>query len=105
MAASRIEKLKEMLQDSPDDLFLLYALGMEHLGLNNLSGAESYFRNVIGKDPNYIPAYYQLGQLLSQSNREEESLTFLNKGLELARTKKDLKTMNEFRSLIDEISM
>ncbi len=54
-------------------------------------------------DPNHIATHYQLGILFTQQNRENEAQTKLEKGIELAKQKGDLKTQNEFRSALDEL--
>lgn len=103
MSNQRLEKLLEMLEKQPDDLFLQYAMGMEYMGINDMIRAEEAMRNVILADPHYVPAYYQLGKILIGKQAEKEATHILGKGLEEAKLKGDLKTMNEFRSLLDEL--
>ena len=92
-----------MLEKEPNDLFLKYALGMEYLGEGDDNSAEKYFRAVILADEHYVSAYYQLGMLAMKRRKDAEALEILQKGLHEAQQKKDLKTINEFRALIDQI--
>lgn len=103
MSNQRLEKLLEMLEKQPDDLFLQYALGMEYMGKNDVTSAEGLMRKVIESDKQYVAAYYQLAKLLVNRNREEEAIECLQLGLEEAIKKGDHKTVNEFRSFLDEL--
>ncbi|MFN3446239.1 MAG: tetratricopeptide repeat protein [Bacteroidia bacterium] len=103
MSNIRLQKLAEMLEKQPNDTFLIYAMGMEYLGTGDLNVAEKYFKQVLEVDPLHVATHYQLGILFTQTNRENEAQTFLEKGFELAKQKGDLKTQNEFRSALDEL--
>lgn len=103
MSNIRLQKLSEMLEKQPNDTFLLYAMGMEHLGMGDVTVAEKYFKQVLEVDTNHVASQYQLGILFTQQNRENEAQLILEKGFELAKQKGDLKTQNEFRSALDEL--
>jgi len=104
MQVQRLEKLLQLLSENEADTFILYALAMEYLGLNQKDLAEKYFLDCLQLDSNYIPAYYQLGLLYQSQDNEEKALATLQAGLQLLIGSKDQKTINEFRSLIEEIS-
>ncbi len=103
MSNIRLQKLAEMLEKQPNDTFLLYAMGMEYLGMGDVNVAEKYFNQVLEVDTNHVASHYQLGILFTQQNRENEAQLILEKGFELAKQKSDLKTQNEFRSALDEL--
>jgi len=101
MNATRIENLMKMLEQEPDDLFLNYALGLEYANdLNKVADAESQFKIVLSLDPDYIPAYYQLGQLFTALLRTPEALDYYKTGLEKAKIQKNNKAVNEFGEAI-----
>lgn len=104
MRAQRLIKLMEMYAENSRDTFVLFALGMEHLGVNNLDQAELFFTKCLEVDEGYIPALYQMAILLNNRGLEEESLRLLDRGLLLLKGGNDQKTLNEFRSLKEEIS-
>jgi predicted Zn-dependent protease len=60
---TRLEKLQAMLQDSPEDVFLLYAVAMEHVSAARKDDALSAFRQVIAIDPHHSAAWFQQAQL------------------------------------------
>lgn len=103
MANQRLQKLTEMLNKQPNDAFLHYAIGMEHLGLEQLNDAEEWFRKVLVIEPDNIATHYQLALLLHRKGVEKEAITLLEHGQSLAMNKGDLKTANEFKTAIEEI--
>lgn len=103
MQNNRLEKLQEMLAEMPQDIFLNYALAMEYKGLSQMDKTIELLNNVLLLDENHVATLYQLGVLLSEKNENEKAILFLEKGLQIAKKKKDLKTANEFQALIDEI--
>jgi predicted Zn-dependent protease len=102
MSNSRFDKLIEMLEQQPDDLFLQYALGMEYLGMGKTADAEKQFRAILLVDAHHVASYYQLGKLLEGTD-ECEAIQIYEKGMAEAKLRNDLKTMNEFRSALDEL--
>jgi tetratricopeptide (TPR) repeat protein len=102
MSNLRLQKLLEMLEQQPLDLFLQYALAMEYLGMSQPAEAENLFKAIITTDEHYVPAYYQLGKLL-EVNKENEAIAIYEKGMSEAQLKGDRKTVNEFRSALDEL--
>lgn len=99
----RLQKLLEMLEKQPNDSFLTYAVGMEHLGLHNDTEAVKWFEKTLEHEPDNIAAHYQLALLHHKYGKEKEAITLLEKGMGLAKNKGDLKTANEFRTALDEI--
>jgi uncharacterized protein HemY len=96
----RINSLLEMLRAEPNDLFLNYALGMEYMGLFNWQAAEKAFQKVLQLNPSYIPVFYQLGKLHEANAKNEVALNYYKQGLELAKTQKENKAINEFGEAI-----
>jgi len=97
----RIELLKSFLEEDPNDNFSLYALSLEYVKLNNVNDAIATLEQLQKLNPDYLAAYYQLGKLFElQKNFDKASLVF-NRGLEIARKQKDLKTYNELQSALD----
>lgn len=93
----RIAQLQSMLEKEPNDLFLNYALGLEFAkDLLDPKSAEKQYHQVLQLNPDYLPAFYQLGQLFEQTGKIAEALNFYKTGLEKARLQKNNKAINEF---------
>ncbi|MDZ4669041.1 MAG: hypothetical protein SGJ00_14330 [bacterium] len=103
MNTERLQKLLALKEEDATDIFLVYAIGIEYIGLNQSADAEKYLRECLAMDEGYIAAYYQLGLVLQLAGKDDEALAYLEKGLGLLKGSSDLKNINEFRSLIQEI--
>jgi tetratricopeptide (TPR) repeat protein len=97
---SRLDMLLELLSIEPDDLFLNYALGVEYQSGLRLADAEKHFKKSLQINPDYVPAFYQLGKLFESQLKNEEALIWFKSGLEKAKIQKNNKAVNEFGEAI-----
>ena len=102
MNSQRIEMLKKMVLEDPLDPFYPYALALEYIHTNRPE-ALSLLIKVMSQYPEYLPPYYQAGLLSIESNKEKEGQAILEKGIQLAQKQNDRKTLNELRSLLDNL--
>lgn len=100
---TRKAQLLQLLKESPNDVFLNYALALEYLSENDYEHTQHYLEKTLTLNEQYIPAYYQLGLLLAQLQQKENALQILQKGLQHAQNQKNIKTIAEFQSLITNI--
>lgn len=99
----RINQLKEMLEKQPKDVFLTYALGLENVALNDDKNGRLTFENVIALQEDYLAVYFQLAQLYERIGEDELAIETYEKGMEVAKVQKDLKTFNELKSAMEEL--
>lgn len=97
---SRINMLLSLLNSEPNDVFTNYALAIEYASENDFAKAEKQFLRVLEIDKNYLPCFYQLGQLKEKTNNIDVALKFYYKGLELAKTQGNNKAVNEINEAI-----
>lgn len=96
---SRREQIEAMLIDTPDDIFLRYALAME---LNNDEEHEASLKiydELTQGSPPYVPAFFMAGQQLAALERYDDARTVLRNGIDQARAQDDLHAaaeMSEF---------
>ena len=102
MAFERLEILKKLIEQNPDESFNLYALGLEYLNIDKLE-SKTIFETLINKDPSFLASYYQLGSLLIELGQIAEALKVLKAGKIIAKAQNNHKTFNEINSLILEI--
>ena len=100
----RIEKLKELLKENPDDSFLQHALALEHIKIGEEAKARELFENLLKKDENYTGSYYHLAKLLEQNDEKENALKWYQLGMLKAKESGDLHTYNELRAAYDELN-
>ena len=95
---TRLNQLKNFLQESPDDTFLKYALTMEYLKLGNHKQAQIGFEDLISNDPEYIGTYYHFGKFLEQQGNKELAISIYNQGMELAQKKRNFHALGELKN-------
>jgi len=79
----RVEKLRRMLDASPDDAFLLYALAME-CKRDDAPKALELLQRVIQLEPLHSYAYFQLGQVHESAGRTDEAREIYQQGMTAA---------------------
>lgn len=100
---SRLNQLREMLADEPEDAFLNYALALELDKLEEHDESLALFQKLMSFDPPYVPAFFMAGQMLSRLDRNDEAQQFLVEGIQHARTQGNghaAAEMSEFLEMI-----
>ena len=97
----RIEMLKQFLSEDPQDDFSQYALALELEKAGKSSDAIVHLEQIISRNPEYLAAYYQLGNLLGKLQNPDKAITIFQQGMSIAVRQKNLKTMNELQSAIE----
>lgn len=80
----RLDQLKAMLDASPNDAFLLFAVAKEYEKSNDLPTALVFYRRLQETDPQYVGLYYHLGKLLEALERPSEALEAYDTGISIA---------------------
>ncbi len=86
---SRMEKLHQMLDKSPGDTFLLYAVALEYRKSGDVKSALEYLDKVILHDWGYCYAYHQKGQILESAGRIDAAREAYRQGIDAAGRKGD----------------
>lgn len=101
---NRIDKIKEMLQQSPGDSFLNHALALEHIKLGDDLAARDLFEQLLHREPGYVGSYYHLAKLLERIGETDKAITVYEKGMEIAKTAGDNHALGELRSAYEELT-
>ncbi|MDB5145564.1 MAG: tetratricopeptide repeat protein [Mucilaginibacter sp.] len=104
MQLSRLDKLLEFLKNEPEDEFLQYALATEYLRLKETSKALQYYENLVNKHPDYVGTYYHLGKLYEALNRKPDAINIYERGMEIAKKKRDNHAFAELQTVYREAS-
>lgn len=99
----RIEKIFELLQQSPEDNFLRHALGLEYIKLGNDIAAKRLFIDMLTISPGYIGSYYHLAKLLERNQEIETAIEWYEKGMQEASKAKDNHAFNELQSAYEDL--
>lgn len=97
MQEQRIAQLQQMLQENPQDPFLLYALALEYRG-NDLKQSLSYFTTLLQQHANYLPTYYHAAALFAELGQPEQAKETYVKGIALAQLQNNVNTLRELRN-------
>jgi tetratricopeptide (TPR) repeat protein len=103
MQNNRTDNLLKMLEITPEDPFLHYALGLEYEAAGEDLKARQQFDFLLVNHPDYLPLYYQFGHLLSRLGEKEKALWVLQKGIDLAQERKENKTLAELRDAFEVV--
>ena len=103
MTEDRIAKLKALLEREEADSFGRYALALEFAGMNRHTEALTLLKDVIRRDPSYVPAYQQLGYLYQKLNRRKEAISIFKRGIKQAVKQGDLHAQGEMQNALDEM--
>lgn len=88
-AETRIERLKQFLEDDPDDPFTRFALAQEYLKMDRRERAGELFEQLVEEHPDYVGTYYHLGKLYERDGRTEEAIEVYETGIEVAEEQAD----------------
>lgn len=79
----RLEALRKLATENPQDVFAHYALAMAYAGAGRLEEALGEFQAALSMDPHYTVAYFQTGQALEKLGRLEEARAIYRRGVEV----------------------
>jgi|GEM_PF-311568 len=98
MNQTRIDLLKKYIEEDPKDPFNHYGLACEYLA-EKPEEALKIFQELLVHHADYLPTYYQAGQLLEAFEEEKEALKVYEQGMTLAQAQNNSKTFQELNSV------
>jgi tetratricopeptide (TPR) repeat protein len=101
MASNRVEILKSMLEQKPEDGFARYGLAMEYVRSGELDTAVEEFGRLLGYNPGYAAGYFHGGQTLEKLGRVEEARELYRKGIEVTTASGDEHTRSELKGALE----
>jgi Tfp pilus assembly protein PilF len=84
LASSRIDVLRQLLEQNPSSGFARYGLAMEYVNAGELEQAAAEFATVLSADPGYSAAYFHGGQTLEKLGRLDEARDLYRRGVAAA---------------------
>ncbi len=95
MPTSRMEQLQALLNESPEDSFLLFAIAKEYEKQEAWESARKHYEKLLEADPEYLGVYYHLGKLLEYLEGPKKAWQTYTRGMELARLQGDQHALSE----------
>lgn len=96
MNNQRIQQLIRFVQEEPNEPFNVYALAMEYI-TDEPAQARLYFDDLLTRFPDYLPTYYHVAALYAELGSSDRAAALYEKGIELARTQQNQKTLLELQ--------
>ncbi|HEY2747992.1 MAG TPA: tetratricopeptide repeat protein [Polyangia bacterium] len=97
---SRIEVIKKIVAQQPNDPFARYGLAMEYKNAGQADEAHAAFGELEARWPEYVAAYLMHGNLLASMHRLEEARRIYENGIAAAQKKGDAHSLGELQSAL-----
>jgi len=101
MPNTRLETLKSLAAQNPQDSFLRYGLAMEYRNSGDLESAMREFAGLMNANPDYAAAYLHAGQTLERMGRSEEARAVYQRGIEVTTRAGDQHARSELQAALD----
>ena len=88
------------MAEDPNDVFVVYAIALEHYKLGSAQKSIALLKDLIAQHESYVPAYFKLGQWLSEMDAMNDAKSYLETGIDQAKIQGDTKAIQEMRELI-----
>lgn len=99
-----IDDLRKLINDSPEDAFLHYALAQELAKADRPEEALAAYDRVITIDPHYHYAYFHKAKVLEDQDRIGDAVAVLKTGLKIAQDDQEPKAASEIQVFLDTLS-
>jgi tetratricopeptide (TPR) repeat protein len=104
MTSNRLDVLKGLVAQNPQDARTRYMYAMELNNAGELESAVGEFNTIIDVDRDYVAAYYHCGQTLARLNRPDDARSVYQRGIEACTRTGDEKTRGELQDAIDDLA-
>ncbi|MCW8140999.1 MAG: hypothetical protein KIT58_19020 [Planctomycetota bacterium] len=101
--SERLDALRGMLDDDPDDAFTRYAYAMELRSLERTDEALVEFEGLVATSGDYLATYYQFARALQARGRTAEAVEAARRGVAVATAQGDGHTQAELEDLLGEL--
>jgi tetratricopeptide (TPR) repeat protein len=97
---NRLQYLQQLLESSPKDAFVLFAVAKEYEGAGDDSKALAFYLRLLEADAQYVGTYYHLGKLYERAEDTEKAIYTYKQGIEVSRQANDRHAMSELQGAL-----
>lgn len=101
--SKRLPYLLQLLESSPADSFVLFALAKEYESAGDAAQALEFYQKLRATDPAYVGLYYHLGKLLEQKQDFGNAADTYRQGIEAARKASDFHALSELNGALSNL--
>jgi predicted Zn-dependent protease len=100
---SRIDVIKKIAEQSPNDPFPRYGLAMEYKNAGQAADAHATFSELEARWPDYVASYLMHGNLLASMHQLADARTVYEKGIAAARKAGNMHALGELESALQNL--
>lgn len=97
---SRLDAIRKIVEQSPNDAFARYGLAMELKNAGQLDEARAAFEELERRSPDYVAQYLMHGNLLAAQGRKGDAKAVLARGIEIARKARNQHALGEMEEAL-----
>lgn len=101
----RLGMLRKMAAAKPDEPFPAYGLAMELSKQGHTGEARTTFAALVGRLPDYVPAYLMYGNLLVSMGAKADAAAVFTTGIDAAKRGGDDHARGELQGALDELTL
>lgn len=101
----RLEKLQAFLAEAPNDPFLIYAITLEHLKLEDVDKARKGFERLVNEHSDFVATYYHFAKFLEEEGERDNAIKQYETGLEKALKAGDRHAHRELQNAYQNLLM
>ncbi|MFN7937758.1 MAG: tetratricopeptide repeat protein [Bryobacteraceae bacterium] len=101
MPIDRVQALKALLEQDPNNSFVRYGLAQAYSSNGQFAEAVAAYRDLIAANPDYVAAYYHGGQALERLGQPEEARAIYEQGIDACTRTGDGHTRSEIQAALD----
>ena len=102
--ADRLESLKQLVSEYPNDAFARYGLALEYANSGQTETALQEFAKLLEQHPEYTAGYQMAAQTLLREGRNDQARQLLQEGIACARRSRNSHAENEMQQMLDELN-
>ncbi len=100
MTTTRLLYLQKLIEASPNDSFILFALAKEYEGTGDEAQSLSFYLRLKETNPSYVGTYYHLGKLYEGQEDFQNAILTYKQGIEISRQAGDRHAMSELQGAL-----
>jgi tetratricopeptide (TPR) repeat protein len=98
---NRLETLKQLVAQDPNNSFVRYGLAMELVNSGDLRAGVAEFQAILGVNPDYAAAYFHGGQTFEKLGDFDRARELYRSGIEATTRTGDAHTRSELQAALD----
>jgi tetratricopeptide (TPR) repeat protein len=100
---NRLEMLRQVLKENPNDAFARYGLAMEYSKSGAIDSAMTEFNRLLELHPDYTAGYFMAAQALASAGRTGEARQMLHAGIASAARTGNAHAKSEMEAMLAEL--